>query len=221
MKMNKCINCQVTIQTNLNKCPLCNQEIKNEKPNSVYPEIKTSYKAHHILYRILLLISLLGITLSLFINYIISYKISWSFFVSLGIICFWVTFITAVKHRKNISKLLFAEIIALIIIAYVIDRLTGYHRWAIIYVLPFLCLSYTIIFILARIFRNHVTKELILYTYLNSLIGLIPLIFLIRKSIFPRWPSIISIIGSIFAIIFLTIFNHKTLKNEIEKYLHI
>ena len=51
--MNKCINCQVTIQTNLNKCPLCNQEIKNEKPNSVYPEIKTSYKAHHILYRIL------------------------------------------------------------------------------------------------------------------------------------------------------------------------
>lgn len=219
--MNSCHNCNVKINTNRNTCPLCNQEITNNLKNSTYPTITTSYKSHSILYRILLLVSLLGISLSLFINYIISYEISWSYFVILGIICFWITFITAIKHRQNISKLLFTEIIVLIIIAYVIDRLTNYHKWSITYVLPFLCISYTIIFILARIFRNKVNKELILYTYLNSLIGLIPLIFLIRKTISTRWPSIISVITSICAILFLFVFNRKTLTNEIEKYLHI
>ena len=118
-------------------------------------------------------------------------------------------------------RILFAEIIAIIILSILWDLSTGFHKWSLTYCLPFLCIAYTITFLIIRIFTKYHNKEYILYTYLNSLIGIFPLYFILKDNLNTLWPSYISVLTSIFALIFLFIFNHHTLETEIERRLHI
>ncbi len=219
--MNKCPKCNVILHINEDTCPLCHNPIELKESNSIYPKIKSKYYSPKLFIKIMILLSTLGIIFSCSINYLVNQKLSWSIFVILGIISFWLTFIINTKYTKSFIKKLFIEILFIIILSIIWDKSTGFHKWSITYVLPFLCSSYTITFLIIRIFTSKATKEYVLYTYLNSLIGFIPLYFIIHKSINPLWPSYLSIITSIFAICFLFLFNRKTLESEIERRLHI
>lgn len=157
----------------------------------------------------------------MFINYTINRKLSWSLFVILGIITFWLTIYNGIKKRHNFFNLLITEIISLIILSILWDYYTGFYKWSLIFVMPFICTIYTITFLVIRIFTNKSTKDFILYTYINSLIGATPLYFILTNKFKILWPSYVSVSTSIFALIFLIIFNQNTLENEIEKRLHI
>jgi len=219
--MSKCLKCNVSLHINNDRCPLCHSKIVNPKKDSIFPEVKPKYKLHQLLLKIFLFTSLCGIVFSLMINKIVNKKLSWSIFVILGICTLWFTIITGIKKRHNLMKLLFAEILIMIIFAFLWDKSTGYHKWSLTFVLPFLCIAYIITFLILRIFTNKIKKEHILYTYLNALIGLFPLYSILKKNLTPLWPSYLSIFTSIFALIFLFIFNHRTLESEIERRLHI
>ncbi len=219
--MNKCPKCDITLKTNNNTCPLCHNKIDLKEKNSIYPEIKNTYRNHNLLIKISLFITFCGIIFSLLINYWINKEISWSIFVVLGILSFWLTFNTGINRKHGFMRILFAEILSIIILSIIWDLITGFHEWSITYVLPFLCIAYTITFLIIRIFTRYTRKEYILYTYLNSLIGLIPLYFILKNKLNTLWPSYISVCVSIFALIFLFIFNHHTLETEIERRLHI
>ncbi len=219
--MNKCLKCNVDIYTSTPICPICQNPIKLEKDNSLFPKIKSKYKFHKELLYISLLTSFLGIIISTILNLLISHELSWCIIVDLGITSFWLTFINGINKRKKIMKLLFTEIILITILSVFWDYYTGFHKWSIIYVLPFLCIAYTITFLILRIFTNKVNKDIIIYTYINALIGLIPLYFILKKSFKTLWPSYFSVITSIIALIFLFVFNYKTLENELARRLHI
>lgn len=219
--MNKCPKCEVVLKTSSDTCPLCHNKIKLKEKNSIYPELKTTYREHRILMKLSLFITLCGIIFSLLINYWISNEISWSIFVILGILSFWLTLSTGINHRHGFMRILFAEILIILLLSIIWDLLTGFHKWSLMFVLPLLCIAYTITFLIIRIFTRHTKKEYILYTYLNSLIGLIPLYFILENNLSILWPSYISVSTSILALIFLFIFNHHALETEIERRLHI
>lgn len=219
--MNRCRKCNVNIHTSEDICPLCQNKINLKESNSIYPVVKSKYKFHKLLIKISLFISLCSIVICSLINYSLSNEFSWCIFVILGIVSFWFTFINGIAKSENFMSKLFIEILGIIILAIIWDYYTGLHKWSLIYVLPFLCIAYTTTFLILRIFTNKTNKDHILFTYINSLIGLIPLYFILKKNISPLWPSYISVAISILAIIFLFIFNHKALENELERRLHI
>lgn len=219
--MNKCSKCNVLLKTNSNLCPLCHNKIILEEKNSIYPDPKTTYHSLNLLIKISLFFTICGIIFSLLINYWVNEEISWSIFVILGIISFWLTFSMGINRKHGFMRILFAEILSVIILSIIWDLLTGFHKWSLIYCFPFLCIAYTLTFLIIRIFTRYTRKEYILYTYLNSLIGLFPLYFILSKKLLILWPSYISVSISILALIFLFIFNHHTLETEIERRLHI
>ena len=219
--MNKCPKCDITLITNSTICPLCHNKIDQKVKNSIYPDLTTKGKAYNFLRKLFLLISLCGIIFSLLINYWVSKEISWSIFVILGIISFWLTFSLGINKSHSFMRILFAEIVALMILTIIWDLLTGFYKWSITYCFPFLCIAYTITFLIIRLFTRYRRKEYIFYTYINSLIGLLPLYFIIGEKLNTLWPSYVSVSTSLFALIFLFIFNHHTLENEIERRLHI
>ena len=218
--MNKCPKCEMILKTNSNVCPLCHNKIDLKQKDSIYPELKT-YSNYNLLIRLSLFITICGIIFSLLINYWVNKEISWSVFVILGILSFWLTFSTGINRKHNFMRILFTEILSIMILSIIWDLLTGFHKWSLMFVLPLLCIAYTITFLIIRIFTRQTRKEYILYTYLNSLIGLIPLYFIIGNKLSVLIPSYISVPISIFALIFLFIFNQRTLEDEIERRLHI
>lgn len=221
--MNKtCKHCHVIVNTQAAICPLCHKKLEKGESQNVFPKIESDFRYHEEMLKILFIFSMVGMGISLFINFIIARKISWSLFVVIGILSFWVTLKTALNRKNKIYKILFLEMLLLILLSVFIDYKTGFIKWSFTYVLPFLCISYTITFILYRIFFNpsRINKDYITYTYLNSFIGIFPLYFILRKMINVYWPSIVSICISFLAVLFLLLFNSKTIANELKKRFH-
>lgn len=219
--MKKCYKCDVFINTDNNKCPLCHNIIEDGIPNSVFPKIPYIYTKHNLIIKILLFISIFGCIVCSIINYLVSKNVNWAIFVIFGIITFWITFVTGLKGKNNFMSLLFGEVILILIISIIWDYFTGWYFWSITYVLPFLCIAYNVVLFCFRLFLKNIFKDHIIYIYITSIIGLIPLYFILKNKLSAEWPSILCVVFSIFLILVLAIFNHKQMKNELERRLHI
>lgn len=207
---------EVTIHTNVI------EGYEKRKEESVFPKIESNFRYHEVMLKILFALSMIGMFVSLLINFIIAKQISWSLFVVAGIFSFWFTIKTAFNRKNKIYKILFLEMLLLLLLSIFIDYKTGFLKWSLTYVLPFLCISYIIAFLIYRIFfqPSRINKDYLTYTYLNSFIGILPLYFILHDEITVYWPSIISISMSFLAVFFLLIFNSKTISNELERRFH-
>lgn len=219
--MQKCLKCKVEIASTTDICPLCKTPIEKGQTSDVFPKLEYNYKNHSILLNVLKVCSIAAISICLFINFTISRSISWAWFVIAGIFSFWLTLVTALKGRKHFMKMLFAEMILIIICSILWDYFTGFNFWSINYCLPFLCSIYTIAIMIMRLFRQNLAKDFIFYATVNSMIGLVPGILIIFNKVTVLWPSYISVIISIVILVFLTVFNKRQVKNELERRFHI
>lgn len=219
--MQKCLKCQVKIASTTDICPLCKTPIEKGQSSDVFPKLEYNYKNHNILLNVLKVCSIAAIVICLFINFTVSRSISWAWFVIAGIVSFWLTLVTALKGRKHFMKMLFAEMILIIITSIIWDYFTGFTFFSINYCLPFLCSIYTIAIMIMRLFRQNLAKDFIFYATINSMIGLVPGILIIFNKVTVLWPSYISVIISIVILVFLTVFNKKQVKNELERRFHI
>ena len=219
--MRKCLKCNVNIASSTSVCPLCNTPIELGASEDVFPKFHYNYKHHNLLLNILKVCSIIAIVLCLFLNFTINRSISWACFVIAGVLSFWLTLVTALKGRKHFMKMLFAEMLLIIIVSILWDYFTGFNFWSINYCLPFLCSIYTISILLMRIFRANLAKDFIFYATINSMIGLVPGILLILNKVTVAWPSYISVIISVIILVFLTVFNKRQVKNELERRFHI
>lgn len=219
--MKKCFKCNVNINTNVDSCPLCKSPIKgNEKTYDVFPVIMNNYNNHTLLYKLLLLISATGILTCTFINYSISKQLTWSYFVIAAIGCFWATLLTAIRRRNFFLKLLFTELNIILIASILWDALTGWHNWSITFVLPFVCISYIASIFILRLFIRKLLKDYIFYSYINCLIGMIPLYFILTNKVSIVWPSIACVVLCSFLMIALIIFSKKQVTSELERRFH-
>lgn len=220
--MKRCYKCNVGINSSSSKCPLCGNDIDDVIINtSAFPVIPNMYVKHGLFFKLLLFLSLFGCVVCTIINYKVSGKINWSLFVIAGIFSFWLTFIIGIKRRHHFMRLLFAEVMILLLVSILWDYFTGWHLWSITYVLPFLCISYVTTLFILRIFMKDIFKDYVIYIYINSLVGLIPIYFILKKILKVEWPSILCIIFSVFSILILAVFNHHQMKSELERRLHI
>lgn len=219
--MRKCLKCNVQVASSTTVCPLCNTPIESGITEDVFPNFQYNYKHHNLLLNILKVCLVVAIVVCLFLNYTINRTISWSLFVIAGVLSFWLTLVTALKGRKHFMKMLFVEMILIIIVSILWDYFTGFNLWSINYCLPFLCSIYTICILLMRLFRTNLAKDFIFYATINSMIGLVPGFLLIFNKVTVTWPSYISVIISIIILVFLAVFNKRQVKNELERRFHI
>lgn len=219
--MKKCYKCNVELNTISNTCPLCHNDLgKETKSSSVFPVVPTRYTRHNLLYKILAFLSLLAIIICVFINSVVNKDVSWSLFVIAGITCFWLTLTTAIKTRNNFMKLLFGEFNLVIISSLLWDYFTGFHKWSLNYVLPLTCITYIVAMFIMRIFFKYYIKDHVFHITLNCFIGLLPAILLIFDIVTVKWPSMTSVIISVFMIALMYVFNKKSFKKEFERRFH-
>ena len=126
-----------------------------------------------------------------------------------------------IKGRKNFIRMLFLEMITILLLSYLWDKSTGFKMWSINYCLPFLCVLYMISILIILPFKSKLKKEFVFYAMFNSIIGLTPGILIIFNKINVYWPSYISVILSIVILVFLFVFDIKQIKEELERRFHI
>ncbi|QSX05365.1 hypothetical protein JYG23_11860 [Sedimentibacter sp. zth1] len=216
-----CKKCKVSVNCETNVCPLCQGDLVGEKSqNSVFPIVS---KQKHLVNLILKIAALVTISLTA-ICVLFNLKFgggSWSLYVVAGLITAWSIIIITMKMHGNIAKNTI-WLTAIISIASVLwDLWTDFHGWSIDYIIPIICCFAMIFMAIVAIVKNLRIQEYLVYLIIDIIFGLIPFILLIIDAVKVVYPSMVCVAGSIISLTFLSLFEGKTLKEEIKRRIHI
>ena len=219
--MQYCKNCHVKVDGAQDYCPLCQEKLHGEKSSSLFPVIPTAYHRHGFLLKIALFLSVAAGVTCFLINWMFPQKIWWSLYVVAGLFSMWFSLIAGIRKRANVYKNILWQVVILSCLSILWDIFTGWYRWSIEYVLPFLCiLAIAIMTIFARI-QNLRLQDYLNYLIIDMLFGIAPLVLLLTGQIYTVLPSLFCIGIGILSFACIVIFHWNDLREEICKRLHL
>lgn len=219
-----CKQCKVHIRDKKAKCPLCGNiladDINTVEGDNVYPLIPPAYEKH-LAIRILLFISIVAIVLSYFIHKLFPTSVNWPMLVLLGLLSTWLSITDALRKRHNITKSIMWQVIIVSALSIFWDWKIGWKGWSLDYAIPILCIAAVIVmYVTAKVMRLSVVNY-IAYFLLGGLFGIIPVLFILLDLVTVEIPSIISVAVSIIFLAAIIIFKGDSIKQELQKRMHI
>ena len=219
--MSKCIKCNVEVNSVTNRCPLCNSELKKwKKEDSIYPN-KVNVLNNALVKKIILLIMILCSVATFAVNYFLTPNISWSLFVVIQIVIIGLIISRIMSGRNKVLKSLFISSFIICGISIFWDMYIGFKGWSLDYVLPSLCISYSIFVLILRIVNYLAFRENSSYIYLNIMLGFVPCVLLYYNHINVPVLAYLSGILAFINLLILLIFDWSDVKTFIVKKLHI
>lgn len=220
--MNKCRSCNITIENNLNTCPLCGKKadkISDEYYNG-YPEIKKTY-LYDLISQLMLFLMITGSVTCLVLDFMIKTKYMWSLIAIAGQVYLYFSTKHILKKNNNISVLIMVQLVLVTIVVTIIDFSLGFDGWSVNFVIPFSIVGSSIILNVLSIFMPKKYKEYIFYIFIIAIIGIVPLVALLTDFVTVKWPSLVCVLYSLFTIVFMLLFSRRRFKTELIKRLHI
>ncbi len=222
--MQYCNHCKVYIKDNKDKCILCGNtlpiEDKQDMESQTFPYIPLFYESHMPM-KILSFISISAIVISFAINMVFPANINWPLLVVLGLVSVWVGLYVIIKKRYHIPKKIIKQVIIISLLSLFWDWKTGWRGWSTTYVIPIIIVSAMIMmYITAKILKLS-TRDYLTYFLIASILGIVPVIFILFHWVSIIYPSIISITVSIISIAAIFIFKGEEIILELDKRMHI
>lgn len=218
-----CNYCRVHVRGNREKCQLCGNTLQgsaDKENHEVYPDIPPAYE-HHLAVRIMLFISVIALVASFAVYSVFPVDIKWPLFVVFGLLSMWATLIIIIRKMHNIPKTITWQVTILSALSIFWDWRTGWYGWSFDYVIPIACTAAVLVmYVTAKIMKLSI-RDYILYSLLDGIFGVIPVLFILFKWVDIVYPSIIC---ASFSIIFLSaifIFQGENIKAELYKKMHI
>lgn len=223
-----CKNCHVSVADGHDRCPLCNQEIKDAKNNfAEYPDYSVttnlSPENNHIMRKTLLFLSVAGGAISVFINGFTFEEVPflWSVIAVVSLFSLWLGLIIMTSNKLNIAgkALSLCGLISVIVVT--VDACTGFLKWSTTYVIPFLSVALTLFITIITLTKKSRFIEYFGYLLTTMFLSIIPIAIIIFPLSTVVWTSMISLIYSILTTVWMIIFADESFKSEIKKRFHI
>lgn len=229
--MKYCKKCHVYVPETRSQCPLCQAALfpspdASSPPDfwdqeEVFPVIPTFYHKYNLLFRVMIFVSILIGVVATVLNMLLFTDSWWSLFVLAGIAAIWVTVAMATRKRSSFSKQILYQVVTLSLILLFFDWLTGWHLWAIDFVIPGLCVCATLAISIMAIIMHQRIQDFVIYLVVNALFGFIPVVFILTGWADIIWPSVVCIAISLLSLSGLILFAGKDTRSELKKRLHI
>ncbi|MCK9537154.1 MAG: DUF6320 domain-containing protein [Bacilli bacterium] len=225
--MKKCTECKVLVNTERKTCPLCFTLLRNLEAQStqltLYPKYRSKTVRYNIFFRILAFLSIVTVFVSVSIN-IINYRENrnfWSLIIVASLIYLWILFRSTIRGNGNIPRRLIIQMLTLSVLLYVIDRLSGYGRWSLDFVIPFLSMASLLSIIILLVGNTVKFQDYVSALFAAIIFGFIPFILWLFKIVSTLWPSLSAASLSFSTIIGMFIFAGGHIKEELKKRFHI
>ena len=219
--MRTCKKCNVKLRGAETVCPLCQHRLLGEPEEAVYPEIPTIYRQHELFFKCLILSSVAAGVVCAAVNLLVPAGGCWSVFVTLGIICFWVSLTYAVRKKDNIPKNITVQVFLISALSLGWDLITGWQGWSLDFVIPIACGAAMLsLFIIAKVMKLP-PEDYIVYFIVDILFGVVPLVFYLSGLIQIAVPSVVCISLSFLSLSALIIFEGKEMLRELVRRFHV
>ena len=193
-----CPKCKITIRGNKQCCPLCEGKIldKNgmrraaidetlygiddieDEPNEAFPTLNERKITGLTFVKICTFLLAVVIVMCITLRYLFGDMVSWTGVTILGSIVVWLDILAIMRYRYNILKVLAVEVFVAIIVDYYIDKMTGFHGWSVIWMIPFCLMGHAIVnVIIAKVLKLRF-EEYIIYICLDAVLAFLQMIFI-------------------------------------------
>jgi hypothetical protein len=220
--MRHCKHCQVQIRGTNKTCPLCENTLSDldDVQNEIFPQIPPIYQSN-LAIRILLFISVATIVVSFAVRMMFPTNLNWPIFVVFALVSMWLSFMVVLRKRHNIPKSIIWQVSIVSALSVFWDWQTGWKGWSLDYVIPIAFLTATLVlYVTAKIMKLSV-RDYVTYALLDSLFGIIPILFIVFDWINVIYPSIICVAVNIIFLFAIFIFQGEHIKIELNKRMHI
>lgn len=223
--MKECLKCNIKVYSVRKTCPLCLTVLKTDEADyeKTFPTPNILPKKRSLFLRILEFLSVVAAITCVIVN-IITYQKGgtlWSIIVVFNIAYFWLLIKSTFKKEGNVPIRLVFQTIAISLMVFVIDKVTGYTGWAVNYVIPFIASASLLSILLLSIGSRSRYINYFLHILTAIFLGFIPIILRLFKLVDVLWPSLAAACFSFVTILGLIIIGDKETKEEIKKRFHI
>jgi hypothetical protein len=156
------------------------------------------------------------------INIALSSDGNWWFpFIIAGFGSLWISFLSFRKEWRNIPKTVFLQLLLISVLVLLWDLFTGFHKWSLNFVIPLL---FSVSMIFLTVFakaRKLKVEDYILFLGLISVVSIFYLLFIVIHIVTIVYPAIACFALSIISLAFLLLFEGRSLREELDRRMHI
>lgn len=219
-----CEYCKMRVLDDTQRCPLCQNALRGEGDSKdvVFPKLSPKeWKKRKLLLRIFVFVSFAAVVVCLTVDALLPKSYRWPWYVAAAVLCMWFCLANALLRRHNIPKNILWMVLWISLIAVAWDLVTGWHHWSVDYVIPALCVTaMAAVAAVSRAMGRQLTEYMV-YLIIDSLFGVVPLIFLLLGWVKVRYPSILCAAGSVLSLGALWAFQGAAMMEEVKKRLHL
>lgn len=238
--MKYCSKCNISVNTDTQKCPLCSMMLSNGKEqeqageisegmkteisgeSSKYPKPEMGpLKRYNFVFRLLLFISVVISSTSLLINLMTYSGVLWSLYIIGTLLYLWITVAHPLFVKGKIGQIIVITAISTSIYLYSLELATRTKGWGLSYAIPFLFIAATLLITFIILLRRLKWREYSTYQTIMVMLGFLPVIFCITGLVSPIWPSVLSAFYSFLTLTGMFIFADKNYKDELIKRFHL
>lgn len=219
--MRICRNCGVKLENDLTFCPLCDMETTKTDDSFAesYPYIKMRF-SRKLVIRSVTFISVVVAALSFLINHLVPTESPWALITAGAIVYIWLSFMNLIRNTRNPGSILLCQLLTVSGLTFVIDYLTGWRRWSVNYVIPFLIIAAAIAIVLFIAIRPLKYRAYTIYQLVIAVLGVLAVLLWILGCSEIEWPVVAAAATSVICFLAMFVFSDRYTKNELRKRFH-
>ena len=227
--MTKCKSCGVSVDKALSHCPLCHRKFDTQTNNIIsewYPTYEVgngelnSKKYRSLINKTVWFISILACCALSFINAFVTKEPIWCHIVIIPIIYVAFTITHTICSRAHLGLKILFQVVAISGLLIAVDVQSGFQRWSLNYVFPFLIMAATFLTSIIMAIRKTHLGELVEFIVALILLSLFPIHLYIYQVTNIIWPALLAEIFSIITIIAFVTFSKNEFLGEIKSRFH-
>ena len=223
--MNKCKQCGVFIDDNVSKCPLCSRNIGEaaiELQNRWYPVYSMTDMPPQVNFakKVFSFISIAVVSICILINMLSGIKNPWSLYVAGPIIYLQLLISNTILSKMSAGSKILLQISGVSGLLLMIDLLSGFHRWSVNIIMPFLIIVGTFLITVIIIKKQMLWNEYVGYIITMIFLGFLPVLLYLSGVATQLWASAVSALYSFLTLIGMLLFANKKFKNEMTRRFH-
>lgn len=219
--MRICRHCGVKLENDLDFCPLCDMETEriDDEYSLDYPYIKSRF-SRRMFIKTLTFMAIVLAAVSLLINHLVPTESPWAFITAAAIIYVWLNLMNLTRNARNPGSITLWQLLTVSGLVFVIDYLTGWHRWSVNYVIPFLIMAAAVAIVLCIAIRPVKYRAYTLYQLVIAILGVMAVFLWVFGFAEIEWPVMAAAATSAFCFAVMAVFAGRLTRNELRKRFH-
>ncbi len=223
--MNQCKHCKVLMDENLHKCPLCHRAVGDKKLSSENPwypsyDMEKRNPSRGFLFNLILFLAIAVISTCLLINLLTDARHLWFLYVAGPVLYLLLLINNTILSKTHAGMKILLQVLGISGILFMIDFLSGYYRWSVNVVIPFLVIAGTFLITIIICTKKMLWNEYVGYVFVMIFLGFMPILLYFIRVSNSMWASSVSALYALLTTVGMVLFSDKKLKNEFLRRFH-